>query len=137
MPESDVLLGQIVPAVGAAVGAYGVGVLTRTEDGAAEATVRLGQRLLALILHRTADPVPVRAAVTDLAQAEDDPDALASLRLQIKKALAGDPQLAAELAALLPERPAAQASGARGIAIGGDNSGILSTGDGATNIQHR
>ncbi|GAA3580800.1 hypothetical protein GCM10022419_072870 [Nonomuraea rosea] len=36
-----------------------------------------------------------------------------------------------------PPRPDVSASGPRSIAIGGDNSGIVSTGDDATNIQRR
>lgn len=57
----------MVLAIGSAVAAYGVGVLSRAEDEAAGATVRLGQRLLARILHRASDPASVQAAVTDLA----------------------------------------------------------------------
>ncbi|MGW7252654.1 hypothetical protein [Streptomyces sp. NPDC054834] len=131
MVDVDTLLRQIVPAVEAAVGAYGVGVLTRAEDEAAGETVRLGQRLLAHILRRGANAASVEAAVTDLAGTNEDPDALAALRLQIKKALRDDPLFAAELSAILPERPAVQATGTRSVAIGGDNEGIVSTGDGA------
>lgn len=134
MADIDTLLGQVVPAVEAAVGAYGVGVLTRAEDEAAGETVRLGQRLLARILHRGANTASVEAAVIDLAGTDEDPDALAALRLQIKKALRGDPQFAAELSAILPERPAAQATGTRSVAVGGNNEGNISTGDGAMMI---
>ncbi|MFF2810835.1 hypothetical protein ACFVT2_27400 [Streptomyces sp. NPDC058000] len=137
MPEMDALLNQVMPAISAAVGAYGVGVLTRAEDEAADATVRLGHRLLARILHRSAEPAPVRVAVGDLAEAAQDPDALAAMRLQLKKALAGDPGLAAELEGILPEKSGSQQTGERGVAIGGDNPGIVATGDGATNVQLR
>ncbi|MFD8567660.1 hypothetical protein [Streptomyces sp. NPDC059639] len=131
MVDVDSLLGQIVPSVEAAVGAYGVAVLTRAEDTAAGETVRLGQRLLARILRRGAGTASIEAAVTDLAEAAEDPDALAALRHQIKKALRDDPQFAAELSAMLPGSPGVQASGPRAVAVGGDNSGIISTGDGA------
>jgi hypothetical protein len=33
VPEVDVILSQIVPAIGAAVGADGTGILTRAETG--------------------------------------------------------------------------------------------------------
>ena len=139
MPEMDLLLGQIVPAVAAAVGACGVSVLTRAEDEAAGATVRLGQRLLDRILHRSADADPVRAAVTNLADAA--PNTLASRRIELRDALQevlrDTPELAAELSALLRERPAVQAGGAHSVALGGDNSGIISTGEGATNTLHQ
>ncbi|MGX1676350.1 hypothetical protein [Streptomyces sp. NPDC055400] len=140
MHEIDVLLGQIVPAIGAAAGAYGVAVLTTAEDQAAGATVRLGRRLLDRILNRgagDADPAPVRAAVIELAGAAGDPDAMAALRFQLRKLLTNEPDLAAELSTLLPEGPAVQASGARAVAIGGTNSGIVATGDNATNVQRR
>ncbi|REK90825.1 hypothetical protein DY245_08035 [Streptomyces inhibens] len=131
------LVGEIVPAVGAAVGAYGVNVLSRAEDQAADATVRLGQRLLDRILRRTPDRAPIEAAVTTLATTDGDPDALAALRLQIRGVLAADPSLVTELAALLPEQPAARADGTRGVAVTGNVPGIVSTGDAAINIQRR
>ncbi|UKY51655.1 hypothetical protein [Streptomyces inhibens] len=137
MSDINSLVGEIVPAVGAAVGAYGVNVLSRAEDQAADATVRLGQRLLDRILRRTPDRAPIEAAVTTLATTDGDPDALAALRLQIRGALAADPSLVTELAALLPERSAAQADGARAVAVTGNVPGIVSTGDAAINIQRR
>ncbi|MGP8300270.1 hypothetical protein ACTPOK_20545 [Streptomyces inhibens] len=137
MSDINSLVGEIVPAVGAAVGAYGVNVLSRAEDQAADATVRLGQRLLDRILRRTPDRAPIEAAVTDLATTDGDPDALAALRLQIRGVLAADPSLVTELAALLPEQSAAQADGTRGVAVTGNVSGIVSTGDAAINIQRR
>ncbi|MDT0454169.1 hypothetical protein RM550_00255 [Streptomyces sp. DSM 41527] len=137
MSDINSLVGQIVPAVGAAVGAYGVSVLSRAEDQAADATVRLGQRLLDRILRRTPDRAPIETAVTDLAAAAGDPDALAALRLRLRSVLGQDPSLVAELAALLPAPPAARADGARGVAVSGNVSGIVSTGDAAINIQRR
>jgi hypothetical protein len=97
----------------------------------------MGQRFLDRVLRRTPDRAPIEAAVTDLAESADDPDALAALRLQIRKALLADPSLMAELAAMLPERHAARADGTRGVAVSGDMSGIVSTGDGATTVQRR
>lgn len=135
--ELNTLISQIAPAVGAAVSAYGVGVLSQAEDEAASATVRLGQRVLSRILGGATDPAPVRDAVANLAAAAGDPDALASLRWQIGQVLAGDAELRAELAGLLPAPPNVQAVGAHGVAVAGDSSGIVSTGDGATNTQLR
>lgn len=121
MPDAhdvEVVAGQIVPVIGAAVAAYGAGVLSRAEDEAAEATVRLGQRLLSRILHRAPEPGPVEAAVGELAAAGDDADALAALRFQVRKVLAGDAGLVAELAGMLPSR--AEAAGDHAVAVGGD-----------------
>ncbi|MEV0375391.1 hypothetical protein AB0I10_37460 [Streptomyces sp. NPDC050636] len=136
MSNIEVMLGQIVPAAGAAVAVYGAAVLRRVEDEAAGATVRLGQRLLARIRGSAADPAAIDGAVTDLAADPDDPDALAALRLQIRRALA-DPALVDEIAALLPAPGPAQSSGAGSVAVSGNVSGIVSTGDGAMNIQRQ
>ena len=91
------------------------------------------------ILNRGADADPVRAAVTSLADAA--PDTLASRRTELRDALQevlrDTPELAAELSALLRERPAVQADGDRSVALGGDNSGIISTGEGAKNTLHQ
>jgi len=129
VPEVDVILGQIVPAIGAAVGAYGTGVLTRAEDAAADATVSLGRRILAKILHHTPRRAPLETAVTDLAADGQDPDAVAALRLQLRKILTQNPQLIAELAEMLPPARQASATGDRSVAIAGDSSAPISTGD--------
>jgi hypothetical protein len=73
-------------------------------------------------------------AVQDAADHPNDEDALAALRLQLKKLLAEDDSLAQELARLLPRSgPAGQtviASGDRSVAIGGSVSGsVIVTGD--------
>lgn len=116
--DVEVLVGQVVPAIGSAVAAYGAGVLTRAEDEAAGATVRLGQRLLARILHRAADKASVETAVRDLAVEPGDADALGALRLQIRKVVAGDAGLVSELASLLSAR--AEATGEHATAVAGD-----------------
>lgn len=132
MSELELVLSEVVPVMGAAVGAYGAGVLSRVEDAAADATVGLGQRLLQLVWRRAQRPDAVSAAVVELAGAGGDSDALAGLRLQVRKVLAQDPELLAELAGMLPTRGAVvTASGERSVAIGGTNSGSITTGDGA------
>ena len=73
-------------------------------------------------------------AVKDAAAAPQDEDAQAALRLQLKKILAEDETLAAEVAHLWEEAEAASvtviASGERPVAIGGDVSGsTIVTGD--------
>jgi hypothetical protein len=80
-----------------------------------------------------ARPAALEAA-QDAAAHPDDEDALAALRLQLKKLLAEDQALAQELARLLEQtRPAGQtviASGSRSVAIGGNVSGsVIVTGD--------
>ncbi|HEV2638995.1 MAG TPA: hypothetical protein VGX23_27875 [Actinocrinis sp.] len=129
MSEVDVLVGQVVPVIGAAVGAYGAGVLTRVEQGAADATVGLGQKVLARLLHHTARPASLEEAVVDLAAHGQDPDALAALRLQVRKILADSPEVVKELAGMLPPGPSATASGVRSVAVAGPNTAPITTGD--------
>ncbi len=73
-------------------------------------------------------------AVQDVADHPDDEDAQAALRLQLRKILAEDEALAAEVARLWQETEAARvtviASGERSVAIGGDVHGsVIVTGD--------
>jgi len=80
-----------------------------------------------------ARPAALEAA-QDAAAHPDDEDALAALRLQLKKLLAEDQALAQELARLLEQtRPAGQtviASADRSVAIGGNVSGsVIVAGD--------
>lgn len=134
MSEVEHVLREAMPLIGAAVGVYGAGVLAKTENAAAEATVNLGKRILDRIWHRADQPAPLEAAVADLAQSPQDPDALGALRLQIRKVLSRDPSLLGELATLLPAGSLTIASGDRSVAIGGENSGAISTGDGAIHV---
>lgn len=133
--DIDILAGQVVPYVGAAVGAYGAGVMTRLEEAAADETVRVGQQLLRKLLGTGARRPGVEQAVTDLAAADGDPDFLAALRAQIRLALRQDPTLAAELNSLLPRDVTASSTGERAPAVAGANPGQISTGDRSQNIQ--
>jgi hypothetical protein len=74
-----------------------------------------------------ARPAALEAA-TDVAQNPDDEDLRTVLRVQLKKLLEDDPQLAAEVDELWQQARAVQAntvtaSGTRNVAIGGDVSG--------------
>jgi hypothetical protein len=129
----DDLITQIGPLATAAVAKWGESALTKASDTAATESVKLGQRLLARLFSRAKAKEPLKAAVTDLAEAVDDPDFQAALRAQIKKILRDDDELAAELSEMIAA--AGPTAAERGIAIGGDNIGIASSGDGAVNIQ--
>lgn len=134
MPDPD-MVAQAGAAIGAAVGAYGAAVLSRVEDTAADGTVRLGQQVLARVVRRGKAP-GVERAVRVLAEAEPEEagDAAAALRLELRAVLKADPQMRADLAEMLGAG-GVTASGPRSIAVGGESSGINSTGDGAVNIQ--
>lgn len=133
--DIDALITQVGPLATAAVAKWGESALTKAGDTAATESVKLGQRLLAKLFSRAKAKEPVRSAVADLVSAIDDPDFQAALRAQLKKILREDPALAAELSSMLAA--AGPSASERGIVIGGDNTGIASSGDGAINIQHR
>ncbi|MFE9168838.1 hypothetical protein ACFYNZ_04800 [Streptomyces kebangsaanensis] len=106
---------EITPYIVTAVSAYGTAVFTRAEDAAADATVSFGQRLLSRLTGRGTAPSDlsneqeaVLSAANDLAMDLGDADLVAFLRLQIRRLLNADPELAAEIAAM--PRPA-QADG--------------------------
>ncbi|WP_329220580.1 hypothetical protein OG352_27650 [Streptomyces sp. NBC_01485] len=129
MSEVEVVVGQVVPVISAAVVAYGAAVLTRAQEAAADATATLGRRFWA-ILRSAPQSEPLESAVTDLAAAGgDDPDAVAALRLQVRKILERNPELVTELAGILPPAAQAGATGTRAVAIAGNNNAPISTGD--------
>lgn len=130
-----VLAGELSPYVAAAVGAYGGAVLAKVRDDAADATVGLGRRLLVRIFGQRRAGEELPGALADLAAAPGDGDALAAVRLQIRKALEGDPALRAEVTRML-------AGGAVHVTAAGDRSvagqvisGVTVTGDNATIVR--
>ncbi|MFD9395514.1 hypothetical protein ACFWBB_33700 [Streptomyces sp. NPDC060000] len=130
MSEVEVIVGQVVPVISTAVVAYGTAVLTRAQEAAVDATATLGPRLLDRILRRAPQPGQLESAVTDLAAAGgEDPDAVAALRLQVRKILERNPELVTELAGMLPPAAQAGATGTRSVAIAGNNNAPISTGD--------
>lgn len=125
---------QAGPAVSAAVGAYGVAVLTRAQDAAADATVSMGQRIVQTVWRRgdESEQAELERAVSEHAEDPDDPDTVAGLRAALKRVLRDDAELREELAELFPSLGAGTvnvtASGERSIAA--QNIGTAITGDG-------
>ena len=95
------LAAEMTPYVSAAVGAYGGAVLAKVRDEAADATVGLGRRLLQRVFGNRGEGEPLPGPLADLAADPGDADALAAVRLEIRKALAADPVLAAEVGSML------------------------------------
>ncbi|MFD7628974.1 hypothetical protein ACFV7Q_23575 [Streptomyces sp. NPDC059851] len=128
------MVDAVVASVGAAVGAYGTAVLTRGEDAAADATVRLGQRLLARLRRNPESGDQIVEAVEDVAAHPEDVDYLGLLRAKIVRVVDGDRVLAGDLAELLAAagRPVVTVSGDRTAAVR-ENTGIVSLGDHASN----
>ena len=99
------LAAEMTPYVSAAVGAYGGAVLARVRDEAADATVGLGRRLLQPVFGTRGEGQPLPGPLADLAADPRDADALAAVRLLVRKALAADPGLAAEVQSMLAGTP--------------------------------
>ncbi|MFF4542496.1 hypothetical protein [Streptomyces aureus] len=131
--ELDAFMTVAGPAVTAAAAAYGGAVLTRAEEAAADATVGLGQRIINAVWRRR--DMQQRAeleACLDDATRPGDEDAMGALRHQIRRALRSDPELLAELAALLPTgnpqgTTRVEASGPGSVATGGSIHGPVTT----------
>jgi hypothetical protein len=128
--DVDVLAGQVVPYISAAVSAYGASVCARLDEVATGERVQIGLRLIRDLLRVSG----MEPAVVALATSQGDPDFEAALRVKIKIALRQDNELAMRLAAQLPAAQPVPAD--RSIRIGRDNSGPVSSGDYATNFQH-
>jgi hypothetical protein len=99
------LAAEMTPYVSAAVGAYGGAVLAKVRDDAADATVGLGRRLVQRVFGCRSEGEPLPAPLADLAASPQDEDAIAAVRLAIRKALAADPMLAAEVGLILAGSP--------------------------------
>ena len=101
------LAAEMTPYVSAAVGAYGGAVLAKIRDDAADATVGLGRRLLQKVFGHRGEGELLPGPLADLAADPGDGDALSAVRLAVRKALAADPVLAAEVRSMLTGKPGA------------------------------
>jgi hypothetical protein len=129
------LAGEMSPYVTAAVSAYGGAVLAKARDQAADATVGTGRRILQRIFCTRAAGDDVPQVVAELAADPKDPDLRAALRVEIRRLLGGDAQMAADVREILASVPviSATASGERsiaaqsisGVAVTGDNAAIV------------
>jgi hypothetical protein len=129
---------EVSPYVMAAVSAYGGAVLARANEEAADATVGWGRTLLQRIFGVTSEGDEVPEAVAELAADPGNEDLQAVLRVQIGRLLTADPELAAQVRALLEQADAATgrtvtttvtASGKGAVAAGRDIAGPVTTGD--------
>lgn len=92
---------EMTPYISAAVGAYGGAVLAKVRDDAADATVELGRRLLQKVFGHRNDGEVMPEPLRDLVADPGDDDALAAVRLEIRRALAGDAVLETEVRSML------------------------------------
>ncbi|WP_327090737.1 hypothetical protein OIE66_08965 [Nonomuraea sp. NBC_01738] len=126
--DVEVITGQLMPYITAAAAGYGSAVLSKAEENAADATVGLGQRILRRIFGGAAGEADTEA-MDDLAAAPDDEDLRTALRVRVRKALLGQPELAEEVAGMLGQAGVTvTASGERSVAAQ-HISGVVITGD--------
>lgn len=123
------LAAEVLPYASAAAAAYGGAVLAKARDEAADATVGLGRRLLQRIFGTRREGEPLPEAVADVVADPADEDTAAALRLAVRKALAADTLLQAEVRDMLAQaRVTVTAAGVRSIAAQAIT-GIAATGD--------
>ena len=126
------MVAEMTPYVTGALGAYGAAVLVRARDEAADATIGLGRRLLQRIFGVQKEGEQLPEPLREVAADPQDHDALSVLRLRIRKELAADSQLAADVRTMLTSVGiAVTASGERAIAAQVINA-PAATGDNAT-----
>ena len=122
----------LVPYVVEGARSLGGRLWSRAEDAAVDGAAGWGQRLTARLWGgRDAAPAEVVAAVDDVVADPDDEDVQAALRVQVRKALSGSPQLLAEVAELLSQAQQATASGDGSVA-GSVTDSNVSTGSRST-----
>ncbi|WP_433384227.1 hypothetical protein ACQPZX_23430 [Actinoplanes sp. CA-142083] len=124
----------VLPYVTGAITAYGATTLDKVReavvDKAADGTVGLGHRILNRILRRDESRPLIEDAVGNVAAGEEGSDT--ALKLQIRRALAADPELARDIAGMLSTGGVTIiASGERSVATH-TNYGVISTGDNST-----
>jgi hypothetical protein len=126
------LAAEVAPYASAAVGAYGGAVLAKVRDEAADATVGLGRRLLQRIFGTRQEGEPLPGPVADVVAGPTDEDALAAMRLAIRKELAANPALQDEVRDILEQAGVSvTAAGDRSVAAQ-VISGVVATGDDTT-----
>lgn len=105
-------------------------VAQETVEAVGEDAVGLGRRIWDKLRGRVEEKPAATEAVNDVAERPDDEDRQAALRIQLRKLLEEDPELAAELSGLWEEGKAkgvvnvnVTASGAGSVAVGRDAQG--------------
>jgi hypothetical protein len=99
--EIATLVGDATPYVTAALAAYGTAVLAKIRDDTADAAVGVGRRLLQRVFGRRKDGEPLPVALAEVVSMPDDPDALAALRLVIRKKLQDDAEMLTDVRRIL------------------------------------
>jgi hypothetical protein len=141
--DAAVLAAQVMPYLSSAVGAYGGAVLADVRDEAADATVNLGRRLLQRLFGTSASGEGLPEPLADVVADQSDEDAMAALRLAVRKALEANAELRHDVTGMIASaHGAVTASGERsiaaqsmsGVAITGDASRVFNIGGSLHNV---
>jgi hypothetical protein len=130
--DISILVSVLAPCLSGLLGAVNAAA-TGFGEGVGADLVEHAKRLWAKLRPRVeAKPAALEAA-QDVAQRPDDDRARGALELQLEKILADDPELTREIESLLRDAVAAGvvAAGERSVAVGGNVSGVIITGDNA------
>jgi len=99
--EIATLVTDATPYLTAALTAYGVAVLIRVRDDAADTTVDMGRRLLQRVFGHRNDGEQLPAVLAEAVGAPNDLDTLGSLRLAIRRELEADRMMLADVREIL------------------------------------
>ncbi|HET9896242.1 MAG TPA: hypothetical protein VFQ44_15040 [Streptosporangiaceae bacterium] len=129
---------EIVPCATAALSAYGVALLSRAEDSAADATVAFGRKLLQRIFGQREDGEPLPPVLSRAAVNLADPDYLGLLRAMIRDALENDAQMLAEVREILAQAKLTEATSPQNALAdhGGIAQNIVSGGGSAHSVNN-
>jgi hypothetical protein len=117
--EVATLATEVTPYAVAALGSYGVAVLTKTRDELADATVGTGRRVLQRIFGRRDATGELPAVLAEVIENPGDADYLSALRLAIRKALELDSAMQAEVREII-DRARPIATVAQNVVAGRD-----------------
>ncbi|MFF3669594.1 hypothetical protein [Microtetraspora malaysiensis] len=130
------LVNELSPYAVTAIGAYGAAVLSKAQEEAVDVTVGWGRKILQKIfgVNTAEDGLP--SSVAELIDAPEDADLQAALRVEIRRMLAKNATLAAELAQMLEHARRECGANGQGVvtALAFDNARQYNLGQGTMNI---
>ncbi len=107
MAFDESLISQAMPYLTAAIGAYGAAVLSRTEQSAADGTVRVGKELLMSVYRglRRRPRADFKLRLEETARSQPDSAAMTALRSELLRILRADQAAGERFARILGTAP--------------------------------
>jgi hypothetical protein len=140
MVSDEGLVGQAMPYLRAAIGAYGAAVLSTAEQSGDDKTVRVGRELLVSVYRglKRRPRADFRLRLADMSRSQPDGGAMAALGSELFRILSADHAARDEFASILRSAPEAgglaahrqvTVLGSAFIATSGDIGSVTFTGD--------